>query len=294
MPPERDRRGASAHTGTRVAGWDVNGDFLGHAPHPTGFRGHLALRRGITVASPVSRARIDRLLVKRGMFESRAQAQAAIGAGRVMADDVVVTKPSAEIMPDAVIRAEPAHPFVSRGAVKLAHALDHFQFDPSGCVCLDVGASTGGFTEVLLTRGARCIYAVDVGHDQLHRCLRAQPNVISLDRTDIRRLHPAQLPVPPDFISIDVSFISLQLVLPPALALASAPARLVALIKPQFEAGRRAVKKGVVRDPAVHAVVCETIAARVQSLGWHVLGIVASPISGGDGNREFLLGAARE
>jgi 23S rRNA (cytidine1920-2'-O)/16S rRNA (cytidine1409-2'-O)-methyltransferase len=253
-----------------------------------------ALPRGIPVTPPVSRTRIDRLLVERGLFESRAQAQAAIGAGRVRADDVVVTKPSAEIAPEAVIRAEPGHPFVSRGAVKLAHALDHFRFNPSGRVCLDVGASTGGFTEILLSRGARCIYAVDVGHDQLHRRLRAQPNVISLEGTDIRRLQPAQLPEPPDFISIDVSFISLQLVLPPALTLAKAPARLVALIKPQFEAGRRAVKKGLVRDPAVHAAVCESISARVQSLGWRALGIVASPIVGGDGNREFLLGAARD
>ncbi len=239
--------------------------------------------------------RIDRLLVERGLFESRAKAQAAIAAGRVTADGVVVAKPSAEVAADAALRAEGAHPFVSRGGVKLAAALDHFGFDPAGRVCLDVGASTGGFTQVLLARGARRVYAVDAGHGQLHPSLRARPEVVlSLEGTSIRHLLQAHLPEPPDFICIDVSFISLRLALPPALALARLPAHLVALIKPQFEAGRRALKKGIVRDSAIHDAVCEDISEFVKSLGWKVAGILPSPIFGADGNREFFIGATRD
>jgi 23S rRNA (cytidine1920-2'-O)/16S rRNA (cytidine1409-2'-O)-methyltransferase len=238
--------------------------------------------------------RIDRLLVERGLFESRAKAQAAIAAGRVTADEIVVTKPSVEIALDAVVHAEPAHPFVSRGGVKLAAALDHFRFDPADCVCLDVGASTGGFTEVLLARGARRVYAVDVGRRQLHPRLRARSEVVSLEDTDIRQLNEAGLPERPDLVCVDVSFISLKLVLPPALAIVRSPARLLALIKPQFEAGRRALKKGLVRDASVHVAVCDDIAGFVQSLGWQVAGIMPSPIAGGDGNREFLIGASRD
>jgi 23S rRNA (cytidine1920-2'-O)/16S rRNA (cytidine1409-2'-O)-methyltransferase len=237
--------------------------------------------------------RIDRLLVERGLFESRAKAQAAIAAGRVTADEAVVAKPSDEVSTEAVLRAEPAHPWVSRGGVKLAAALDHFRFDPSGCVCLDVGASTGGFTQVLLARGARRVYAVDVGHRQLHASLQARPELVSIERTDIRALDPALLPEPPDFVTIDVSFISLELVLPAALRLAPAPARALALIKPQFEAGRHALKKGIVRDPLVHSVVCDRIAEFVASLGWRAAGIVPSPIAGGDGNHEFFIAASR-
>ena len=239
------------------------------------------------------RQRIDRLLVERGLFESRAKAQAAIAAGRVTADDVVVAKPSDEIATDAVLRAEPAHPYVSRGGVKLAAALDHFGFEPAGRVCLDVGASTGGFTDVLLARGARRVYALDVGHGQLHASLRARPEVVSLENTDIRSIAPARFPEPPDFVVVDVSFISLKLVLPAALACVRLPAQLIALIKPQFEAGRAALKKGIVRDPVVHAAICDDIAAFVASLGWTVAGVVPSPISGGDGNREFLIAATR-
>jgi 23S rRNA (cytidine1920-2'-O)/16S rRNA (cytidine1409-2'-O)-methyltransferase len=238
-----------------------------------------------------TRQRIDRLLVERGLFESRARAQAAIAAGRVTADEVIVTKPSDEISADAVLRAEPAHPWVSRGGVKLAAALDHFRFDPSGRVCLDVGASTGGFTEVLLARGARRVYAVDVGHGQLHPSLQARPQVVSIEKTDIRALDPALLPERPDFVTIDASFISLELILPAALGIARAPAQALALIKPQFEAGRRELKKGIVRDPLIHAVVCDRIAACVASLGWPVMGIVPSPIAGGDGNHEFFIAA---
>jgi 23S rRNA (cytidine1920-2'-O)/16S rRNA (cytidine1409-2'-O)-methyltransferase len=241
------------------------------------------------------RMRVDRLLVARGLFESRAKAQAAIAAGRVSADDLRVHRPSEEISADAVLRAEPAHPYVSRGGLKLAAAIDHFRsnpiFDPRGRVCLDVGASTGGFTEVLLARGARRIYAVDVGRGQLHRSLRARTEVLSMEGTDIRALDPERLADRPDFLVIDVSFISLKLVLPAALALARTPASVLALIKPQFEAGRGRAKRGIVRDPLVHAAVCDNTAALLTSHGWKVVGIVPSPISGSDGNREFFIAA---
>ena len=241
-----------------------------------------------------SRLRIDRLLVERGLFTSRAKAQAAIEAGLVHAGDVLVRKASEEIAVDTLLRASPAHPYVSRGGLKLAAALDHFGFEPKGRVCLDVGASTGGFTQVLLERGARRVFAVDVGCGQLHANMRARPEVVSLEETDIRTLPPARLDGAPDLIVIDVSFISLKLVLPAASALAKTPCQLVALIKPQFEAGRAAVKKGVVRDRAIHTKVCDDIAAFAVSLGWRVLGVIPSPITGGDGNAEFLLGASRD
>ena len=240
------------------------------------------------------RQRADRLLVDRGLFESRAKAQAAIEAGLVTADEKVVLKPSEQIPADAKLQASAAHPYVSRGGVKLAAALDHFGFDPKGRICLDVGASTGGFAQVLLERGARRIYAVDVGTDQLHKSLRARPEIISLDSTDIRQLSPDSLDEPADLVSIDVSFISLKLTLPSALGLARSPAQLVALIKPQFEAGPGAVKKGIVRDGALQQAICDDIARFVASLGWRVLGVIPSPILGGDGNAEFLLGAIRD
>lgn len=239
------------------------------------------------------RMRVDRLLVERGLFASRAQAQAAIVAGRVKADDAPVRKPSDEIPASAVLAAKPAHPYVSRGGVKLAAALEHFGFEAARRVCLDVGASTGGFTDVLLAHGARRVYAVDVGRGQLHATLRARPDVMAFESIDIRALSSADLPEPPDFITVDVSFISLKLVLPPALALARLPSHLIALVKPQFEAGRGAAKKGIVREPAIHTAVCDDMAAFVASLGWTVAGIVPSPITGGEGNREFLLGAGK-
>ena len=240
------------------------------------------------------RQRADRLLVDRGLFESRAKAQAAIEAGLVTADEKVVLKPSEQIPADAKLQASAAHPYVSRGGVKLAAALDHFGFDPKGRICLDVGASTGGFAQVLLERGARRIYAVDVGTDQLHKSLRARPEIISLDSTDIRQLSPDSLDEPADLVSIDVSFISLKLTLPSALGLARSPAQLVALIKPQFEAGPGAVKKGIVRDGALQQAICDDIARFVASLGWRMIGVIPSPILGGDGNAEFLLGAIRD
>ncbi|MGE0565887.1 MAG: TlyA family RNA methyltransferase [Pseudolabrys sp.] len=240
-----------------------------------------------------SRQRADRLLVERGLFDSRSKAQAAIAAGFVCANGKPVRKASDELPLDAKLEAAPAHPYVSRGGVKLAAALDHFGFDPAGRTCLDVGASTGGFTQVLIERGARRVYAVDVGTAQLHEDLRERDTIVVLENTDIRTLKAAQLDEPPSLIVTDVSFISLKLALSPALALAAGNAQLVALIKPQFEAGRDAVKKGVVRDAAVHAKVCDDVSAFITALGWTVLGVIPSPIEGGDGNREFLLGAIR-
>jgi 23S rRNA (cytidine1920-2'-O)/16S rRNA (cytidine1409-2'-O)-methyltransferase len=239
------------------------------------------------------RRRIDRLLVERGLFDSRAKAQAAIEAGLVRVGNTVIRKSSDEVPLDAALTATPAHPYVSRGGLKLSAALDHFGIDPAGRMCLDVGASTGGFTQVLLERGARRVVAVDVGRGQLHDSLRNRSEVASFEQTDIRMLDPARIGEPPDLITIDVSFISLKLVLRAITALAKPVSQLVALIKPQFEAGPDRVTKGIVRDPAVHAEVCDDIQNHAASLGWRVLGVIPSPIEGGDGNREFLLGAKR-
>ncbi len=239
------------------------------------------------------RERADRLLVARGLFASRARAQAAIAAGLVTADGALVRKASEEIPSAATIAARPAHPYVSRGGVKLAAALDHFQIDIADRVCLDVGASTGGFTEVLIARGARRVFAVDVGSGQLHPQLRGDARIVAIEQTDIREIDPARLTESPDFAAVDVSFISLKLVLPAVSKLLAARVNLVALIKPQFEAGRRGVRKGIVRDAAVHAAVCADIGAFLTSLGWQVDGVIASPIRGGEGNREFLIAARR-
>ena len=238
------------------------------------------------------RLRADRLLVERGFFESRAKAQDAIAAGLVSADGRPVRKASDEIARGAEIAAEAAHPWVSRGGVKLAHALDAFGIDPAGRTCLDAGASTGGFTEVLLSRGAASVTAADVGHGQLHPKVAADPRVRSLEGRDVRGLTPADLPAPPSLVVIDVSFIPLATALPPVLALAAPGAVLVALVKPQFEAGRAHVgKNGVVKDEAVHAWVCAEAEDLVRSCGWTVRGTIPSPIAGGEGNKEFLLAA---
>jgi 23S rRNA (cytidine1920-2'-O)/16S rRNA (cytidine1409-2'-O)-methyltransferase len=239
------------------------------------------------------RKRADRLLVERGLFESRSRAQAAIAAGLVRADGVPVQKASDEIAADAKVEASAEHPWVSRGGVKLAAALDHFSIDPKGLACLDVGASTGGFAHVLVERGASRVYAVDVGHGQLHQSLRGRTEIVSLENTDIRALRPALLRESLDLVVADVSFISLKLILPAALGLTKSPAHLLALIKPQFEAGRAHLKKGIVRDPAVQQTVCDDISAFIAGLGWTVLGVIPSPVTGGDGNREFLIGARR-
>lgn len=242
---------------------------------------------------PEPRRRVDMLLVERGVFESRAKAQAAIAEGRVAADGESVQKASDLVCVDAVLAAQAAHPWVSRGGLKLAAALDAFGIDPSGCVCLDLGASTGGFTQVLLARGARRTYAVDVGRGQLHRRVAADPRVVSFEATDARALSRETIPEPIDLLVCDVSFISLKLVLPTAVGLLSDPARLVLLVKPQFEAGRGHVRKGIVRDEGVHRAVCDDLAAFARSLGLAVDGIIPSPVAGGEGNREFLLGARR-
>jgi 23S rRNA (cytidine1920-2'-O)/16S rRNA (cytidine1409-2'-O)-methyltransferase len=240
-----------------------------------------------------SKQRADRLLVERGLFESRARAQAAIAAGRVTADGAPVRKASEELPLTTTIAATPEHPYVSRGGVKLAAALDRFGLDIKDRVCLDVGASTGGFAEVLLERGARRVYAVDVGRDQLHARLRGRSGLVSLEQTDIRSLDRSRLAEPPDFVTIDVSFISLKLVIPAVEKLLASRASLLALIKPQFEAARRDSKKGIVRDPEVHAAICADIEAFLAARGWRVGGAVPSPILGGDGNREFFVQAER-
>jgi 23S rRNA (cytidine1920-2'-O)/16S rRNA (cytidine1409-2'-O)-methyltransferase len=237
------------------------------------------------------RQRADRLLVARGLFESRARAQAAIAAGRVSADGVVVTKASDAIAAGAVIESEPAHLFVSRGGVKLTAALDYFRIDVTNLVCLDVGASTGGFTQVLLQRGAKRVYAVDVGRGQLHSSLRGRQEITTLEETDIRGLDPARIDETPDLATVDVSFISLKLVVPPIGKLLRPRGRLLALVKPQFEAGRGEIKKGIVRDAAIHAKVCDDIAEFLVAQNWRVGGRLPSPILGGDGNAEFFVEA---
>lgn len=237
--------------------------------------------------------RADLALVARGLFDSRARAQAAIAAGLVTVDGRPVRKASESIAADAAVTAEAPHPWVSRGGVKLEAALEAFAIDPAGRTCLDLGSSTGGFTQVLLARGAARVYAVDVGHGQLHPTVAAEPRVVPLEGTDARRLTRAEIGDPIDLVVADVSFISLKLVLPPVLALCGAGCALAALIKPQFEAGRAHVRKGIVKDAAIHAQVCDEIGALVQGLGFGVTGIIPSPIAGGDGNREFLIGARR-
>jgi 23S rRNA (cytidine1920-2'-O)/16S rRNA (cytidine1409-2'-O)-methyltransferase len=239
------------------------------------------------------RKRIDLLLVERGLFESRARARAAIEAGLVVANQKPVVKPSEVIPADAVLQAEPAHPYVSRGGVKLAHALEQYPVDVEGHVCLDVGASTGGFTEVLLANGASVVFAIDVGHGQLHPSLQGHPNIVSMEETDIRKYEGKRLPARPDIVVIDVSFISLKAVLPVALSLAAAPMHLLALIKPQYEAQGKHSKGGIIRDAAVHSQVCDDIQAFAAKLGCKDIKVFPSPIKGGDGNSEFFLGARR-
>jgi len=242
---------------------------------------------------PPARKRADLLLVERGLFESRARAQAAIEAGLVTANDKPVMKPSEGVAVDAVLQAQPAHPFVSRGGVKLSGALQRYPVEIEDHVCLDIGASTGGFTEILLANGASLVFAIDVGRDQLHPSLRGHPKVVSMEETDIRSFEGKRLPMRPDIVVIDVSFISLKAVLPVALSLAAAPMHLLALIKPQFEAPRKHSKRGIIRDPAVHQATCDDIAALAASLGCTGIEVFPSSIAGGDGNIEFFIGARR-
>lgn len=248
-------------------------------------------RRGASTQAP--RKRVDLLLVERGLFESRARAQAAIEAGLVTANQKQVRKASETVSVDAVLQAQSAHPYVSRGGVKLAGALEQYPIPIEDHVCLDVGASTGGFTEVLLANGASLVFAIDVGRGQLHPSLRDHPRIVSMEETDIRSFEGKRLQARPDVVVIDVSFISLKAVLPVALSLAAAPMSLLALIKPQFEASRKHLKRGIIRDAAVHQEICDDIAAFAASLGCTDIRIFPSSITGGDGNTEFFIGARR-
>jgi 23S rRNA (cytidine1920-2'-O)/16S rRNA (cytidine1409-2'-O)-methyltransferase len=245
----------------------------------------------------MAKQRADVMLVARGLVESRTKAQALIMAGLVYAGTARVNKAGDLLAEDAALSVKGQdHPWVSRGGVKLAHGLAHFGFAPAGRIGLDVGASTGGFTDVLLSAGAAHVYAVDVGHGQLAWKLRSDPRVTVLEKTNARHLTPALIPAPISALVCDASFIGLQIVLPAAMALCAPGAFAVALIKPQFEAGPEHVGKGgVVRDAAVHEAVCARIADWWAALpGWRVLGITTSPITGPEGNVEFLIGALRE
>jgi len=239
--------------------------------------------------------RADQLLVSRGLAESRTRAQALIMAGAVFSGERKLAKAGDMLAEDAPLDVRGKdHPWVSRGGIKLDHGLTHFGFDVTGAVALDVGSSTGGFTDVLLSRGAAKVYAVDVGTNQLAWKLRQDPRVVVEEQTNARTLDAGIIPEPVDIIVCDASFIGLAKVLEAPLKLAKPGARLVVLIKPQFEAGREEVGKGgVVRDPAVHERVCANAKAWVESEGWAVLGIVPSPITGPEGNVEFLLGAEK-
>ncbi len=241
------------------------------------------------------KTRIDQLLVERGLAESRTRAQALVMAGLVFAGTRKIAKPGEQIAADTAVEVRGRdHPWVSRGGVKLAHGLDHFGWDVAGAVAIDVGSSTGGFTDVLLTRGAARVYAVDSGTNQLAWKLRQDARVIVLEQTSARLLTAAHIPEPADLVVCDASFIGLSKVLERPLSLATPTARLMALVKPQFEAGRDEVGKGgVVRDPAVHARVCAEVAAWLTAAGWAVEGVTPSPITGPEGNVEFLLAASR-
>jgi 23S rRNA (cytidine1920-2'-O)/16S rRNA (cytidine1409-2'-O)-methyltransferase len=240
-----------------------------------------------------AKIRADQMLVDRGLVESRSRAQALILAGLVFLGDRKIEKAGQQLAEDAVLDVRGRdHPWVSRGGIKLAHALEHFGWDVTGAVTMDVGSSTGGFTDVLLTKGAARVYAVDSGTNQLAWKLRNDPRVIVHERTSARTLTAEHIPEPIDIVVCDASFISLAKVLERPLSFAAAHARLVALIKPQFEAGREEVGKGgVVRDPDVHTRVCKEVQEWIEGMGWSVAGIVPSPITGPEGNIEFLIAA---
>ena len=244
----------------------------------------------------MAKRRADQLLVDRGLVDSRTRAQALILAGKIFSGGRRVQKAGDPMADDAPLEVRGQdHPWVSRGGLKLEHALAEFALSPRDRICLDIGASTGGFTDVLLTHGAAKVYAVDVGHGQLAWKLRTDPRVVVHEKTNARYLTVAAVPDPIGALVCDASFIGLATLLPAPLALCAPGAWAVALIKPQFEAGRDAVgSKGVVRNPAVHAAVCQRVREWWAGLpGWEVLGIAESPITGPEGNREFLLAAQR-
>jgi 23S rRNA (cytidine1920-2'-O)/16S rRNA (cytidine1409-2'-O)-methyltransferase len=239
--------------------------------------------------------RADRALVARGLFESRAKARAAIEAGQVTVDGVPVTKASDLIAPEDQVEARPAHPWVGRGALKLVQALETWPIAVEGRVVLDVGASTGGFTEVCLSKGAALVFAVDVGRGQLHPRVKRDARVVSLEGLDARALTAAVVPEPPGLVVCDVSFISLLKALPAALGLAPAGADLVALVKPQFEVGREKIGKGgLVKDPAARQGALNGVAAFLEGAGWRVLGTAESATPGGEGAVEMLVWAKKE
>jgi 23S rRNA (cytidine1920-2'-O)/16S rRNA (cytidine1409-2'-O)-methyltransferase len=238
--------------------------------------------------------RADLFLVEHGYAASRTGARRAIEAGRVRIAGVQLAKPSQLVPENAEVIYSPAHAYVSRGALKLAAALDAFRFSSANAVCLDIGASTGGFTQLLLERDARRVYAIDVGHGQLHPSLRDDPRIVLIEGCNARDLPPERIAEPIDAVVADVSFISLKLALPPALALARDGAWLVALVKPQFEVGRARIGKGgVVRDASVREAAVSDVAGWLSALGWTIDGTLESPILGGSGNREFLLAARK-
>jgi 23S rRNA (cytidine1920-2'-O)/16S rRNA (cytidine1409-2'-O)-methyltransferase len=242
------------------------------------------------------RTRLDQFLVSRGYFSTRARARDAIIRGAVAVDGKSASKPSQNVGDQAAVSVHDEEGrYVSRAAAKLRHALDHFHIDAAVGLALDLGASTGGFTQMLLERGAKRVVAVDVGHGQLAASLRSDPRVLVIEGLNVRDLKPAHLPAPPELIVCDVSFISLKLALPPALDSAAPGAKLIALIKPQFEAGRDAVSgSGIIRDRSIHRRVCDDIAAWIAALPhWRVQGLIPSPILGGGGNKEFLIAAVR-
>nr|WP_190287282.1 TlyA family RNA methyltransferase [Novosphingobium sp. LASN5T] len=246
-------------------------------------------------AKPAAKVRVDQLLVERGLVESRARAQALILAGLVYAGEAKIAKAGQTVPADVALDVRGRdHPWVSRGGIKLAHAIAHFALDPRGVTAMDVGSSTGGFTDVLLQNGADHVFAVDSGTNQLAWKLRQDPRVTVLEQTSARVLTPAHIGRSANWVVCDASFIALRKVLEVPLALAARPTRLVALIKPQFEVGRAEVGKGgVVRDPALHARVCAEVRAWLEGEGWEVDGIVESPITGPEGNVEFLIAAFR-
>ena len=243
----------------------------------------------------MAKARADQLLVDRGLAESRARAQALVLAGLVFSGERKIEKAGQTLPADAPLEVRGReHPWVSRGGVKLAHALDHFGWDVTGAVALDVGSSTGGFTDVLLQKGAAKVFAVDVGTNQLAWSLRQDPRVVVHEKTNARYLTDEVVTEPVDIIVCDASFISLAKVLAKALDFARPGGRLIALVKPQFEAERHEIGKGgVVRDPEIHARVCAAARLWIEAQGWKVAGLVESPITGPEGNKEFLLAAQR-
>lgn len=245
------------------------------------------MHRGSRIS--VARQRIDQLLVERRIFESRALARTAIEAGLVRADGVVIDKASRSVAADCRLEAERPFETVSRAGLKLKAALDHTGLDPAGMICLDLGASTGGFSDLLAQRGAARVYAVDVGHGQLHKRLLGHPRIINLEGLDARAVDETHVPERADLVVADLSFIGLAKAIPAGLARLKPDGWLIALIKPQFEAGPNAGKRGIIRDEALHAEIIARVGAEIAALGIAGIEIIPSPIEGGDGNREFLL-----